>query len=75
MSIGSVNDICSKTENFPNLNKFNFQDDFTPPVCNVWKLQNKSNKSSHFGNTEQRWLENLLMIFYRKSHGGTFYKI
>lgn len=43
--------------------KFNFQDDFQIPIYNVWKLQTKSNKVSHFGNSEQQWLENLLYLY------------
>lgn len=45
------------------LAKFNFQDDFQIPIYNVWKLQSKSNKVSHFGNSEQQWLENLLYLY------------
>ena len=30
--------------------------DFTPPLYNVWKQQDKSNKVDHFGNSEPRWL-------------------
>lgn len=36
---------------------------FTPPLYNVWKQQNKSNKVNHFGNSEPRWLENLLYLY------------
>lgn len=43
--------------------KFNFQDDFQIPIYNVWKLQNKTNKVSHFGNSEQQWFENLLYLY------------
>jgi len=34
--------------------------DFTPPIYNIWKQQEKSNGSSHFGNSEVRWVDNLL---------------
>ena len=37
--------------------------DFTPPIYNVWKQQEKSNAVSHFGNSEQRWLENLMYLY------------
>lgn len=37
--------------------------DFDPPIYNVWKQQNKSNKVDHFGNSEPRWLENLLYLY------------
>lgn len=36
---------------------------FDPPIYNVWKLQNKTNKVDHFGNSEPRWLENLLYLY------------
>jgi len=48
---------------FSNMTKFNFQDDFSPPIYNIWKLQNKSSKISHFGNSEQQWLENLIYLY------------
>lgn len=60
----SVSEIIPKKENFPISVKFSFDDDsFSPPLYNVWKLQNKSNKVSHFGNSEQQWLENLLYLY------------
>jgi hypothetical protein len=34
--------------------------DFDPPIYNIWKQQEKSQGSSHFGNSEVRWLDNLL---------------
>ena len=37
--------------------------DFDPPIYNVWKQQNKSNSVSHFGNSEPRWVENLLYLY------------
>lgn len=36
---------------------FEFKDNYTPPIYNVWKTQNKSNKVSHFGNSEAQWLD------------------
>ena len=46
---------------FPN---FTFsEENFKPPIYNIWKVQNKSNKVSHFGNTEAQWLENLLYLY------------
>lgn len=43
--------------------KFHFKDDFDVPIYNVWKQQTKSNAVSHFGNSESRWLENLLYLY------------
>jgi len=39
--------------------------DFEIPLYNVWKQQDKSKGVSHFGNSEVRWLDNLL-YFYTK---------
>jgi predicted transcriptional regulator len=36
---------------------------FEPPIYNVWKQQTKSNTVSHFGNSETRWVENLLYLY------------
>jgi hypothetical protein len=43
--------------------KLAFQDDFDVPLYNVWKQQEKSNKVTHVGNSEARWLENLLSLY------------
>lgn len=37
--------------------------DFDPPIYNVWKQQEKTAGSSHFGNSEIRWLDNLLYLY------------
>jgi hypothetical protein len=34
-----------------------------PPLYDIWKMQNKSNKTSHFGNSEARWVDNLLYMY------------
>jgi len=36
---------------------------FDVPIYNVWKQQTKSNTVNHFGNSEPRWLENLLYLY------------
>ena len=36
---------------------------FEPPIYNVWKQQTKTNAVSHFGNSEARWVENLLYLY------------
>jgi len=36
---------------------------YAPPIYNVWKKQNKTNKVGHFGNTESQWLDNLLYLY------------
>ena len=37
--------------------------DFTPPIYNIWKQQEKTAGSSHFGNSEVRWVDNLLYLY------------
>src|SRR5262245_14514576 len=39
--------------------------DFDPPIYNIWKQQEKPQGSSHFGNSEVRWLGNLLYLYTR----------
>ena len=54
-----------KMEELPNFAKVsaNFQDDFEAPLYNVWSFAKKSNSVNHFGNSEQRILENLLYLY------------
>jgi len=37
--------------------------DFTPPLYNIWTFAKKSNAVSHFGNSEQRIVDNLLYLY------------
>jgi hypothetical protein len=37
--------------------------DFDPPLYNVWKQQTKTPGSAHFGNSEARWVDNLLYLY------------
>lgn len=41
----------------------NHATDFEPPIYNIWKQQKKTTGSSHFGNSEVRWLDNLLYLY------------
>ncbi len=53
-------------EALPNLGKVavSHQDaDFTPPIYNIWAFAAKTNAVSHFGNSEQRILDNLLYLY------------
>jgi hypothetical protein len=48
------------------MSKLTFQDwisDGGIPLYNVWKQQDKSAGVGHFGNSEPRWLENLLYLY------------
>jgi hypothetical protein len=64
----TVADKVKDFTDFGKLSKFGktsseYADDFTPQVYNVWRKQEKTNAVSHFGNTEQLWLDNLLYRF------------
>lgn len=39
------------------------EDDWKPPVYNVWTFAAKTNEVSHFGNTEARIVDNLLYLY------------
>ena len=40
-----------------------FEDEFTPPLYNVWRFSKSSNNVAHFGNSEQTIAENLLYLY------------
>jgi len=37
--------------------------DYVPPIYNVWAFGKKTNETEHFGNTEQRIVDNLLWLY------------
>jgi hypothetical protein len=37
--------------------------DFDPPIYNIWKQQSKTAGVNHFGNSELRWVDNLLYLY------------
>ena len=41
----------------------NHADEFKAPLNNVWKQQDKTPGSGHFGNSEVRWVDNLLKLY------------
>lgn len=43
--------------------KVQFSDDFQSPIYNVWAFAKKTNETCHFGNTEQRIVDNLLWLY------------
>jgi DNA methylase/ParB-like nuclease domain len=67
ISVQPVKDVLSDI--FPDLEKnlkpivLHQEEGFEVPLYNVWKQQKKSNGSNHFGNTEIRWLDNLLYLY------------
>lgn len=42
---------------------FDKDQDFTPPLYNIWNFSKLSNNVSHFGNSEQRIVDNLLYLY------------
>lgn len=60
-----VNEICSEMANLPESNKptANHLVDFEVPIYNVWKQHTKTTGSKHFGNSEVKWLDNLLYLY------------
>ena len=60
------NAVSDFLENFPKNPKLfaTFaDDDFTTPLYNIWTFGKKTNSAGHFGNTEQRIVENLLYMY------------
>jgi DNA modification methylase len=39
------------------------ESDYQPPIYNVWAFGKKTNETEHFGNTEQRIVDNLLWLY------------
>ncbi len=63
-----INRICCEMAGLPKLNKSDkaaaeHAIDFQIPLYNVWKQQVKTKGINHFGNTEIRWVDNLLYLY------------
>jgi Predicted transcriptional regulators len=52
-------DKCPKSDKLSAL----FEDDFVPPLYNVWRFSKSSNSVAHFGESEQTIVENLLWLY------------
>lgn len=69
LSDGAISEIWSEFLDLEKLTKpaqtlATYSDpDWKPPIYNVWKQQEKTNGSDHFGNSEIRWLDNLLYLY------------
>jgi len=48
---------------FDNSRDFPQDPDFTPPLYNIWSFSKKTNKTKHFGNSEERIVDNLLYLY------------
>jgi hypothetical protein len=60
-----VDNLLRKTADLPDYAKpaATHATDFDPPLYNVWKQQEKTAGSAHFGNSEVRWVDNLLYLY------------
>lgn len=59
-----VDNVLRKSASLPeNAKPAALHADFDPPLYNVWKQQEKTAGASHFGNSEVRWLDNLLYLY------------
>jgi hypothetical protein len=56
IDFGSVSDIYKSRD-------FSQDSDFVPPLYNIWTFAKKTNNVSHFGNSEQRIVDNLLYLY------------
>lgn len=61
-----ISSFCS--EKFPGTKsykvaKFDDDDEWAPPLYNIWSYAAKTNSVKHFGNSEQRILDNLLYLY------------
>ena len=61
----TVSEVCRKTAELPKSDKSSAEHatNFDPPIYNIWKQQTKSEGSGHFGNSETRWVDNLLYLY------------
>ncbi len=60
-----VSRICCEMAELPECNKpaASHFVDFEVPLYNVWKQQERTPGSKHFGNSEVRWVDNLLYLY------------
>ena len=66
MTVGRAVEECNKTEELPKSYKVAAEfaeSDFAPPLYNIWSFGQKTNKVNHFGNSEQRIVDNLLYLY------------
>ena len=57
-------DVLAISQDIEKSLKVQFSDaDWKPPIYNIWSFAKKTNQTEHFGNTEQRIVENLLWAY------------
>lgn len=62
----AIDEILQKRAELPESAKFPsslHQADFEIPLYNIWKQQTKSGSVNHYGNSEVKWLDNLLYLY------------
>jgi hypothetical protein len=61
----TVSEVCRNLAELPESDKPTafHQIDFDVPLYNVWKQQERTAGSSHYGNSEVRWVDNLLYLY------------
>jgi hypothetical protein len=61
----TVSEVCQKMADLSKSDKScaEHATDFVPPIYNIWKQQEKTSGSSCFGNSEVRWVDNLLYLY------------
>jgi len=75
VSPAEVSDTIEKRSEIATLRKMTIfskyqEPDWETPLFDVWKVQNKSNATSHPGNSEMRWVDNLLYMYTQPFDGG-----
>ncbi len=61
---GEKSDLSLICEDLRKSSKVQFSEEsWQPPIYNVWSFAKKTNATSHFGNTEQRIVDNLLWAY------------
>lgn len=65
MTKETVSEICQEMADLPKSDKAaaSHATDFEVPIYNIWKQQEKTKGSSHFGNSVVRWLDNMLYLY------------
>lgn len=68
MTQEGVRDVLAKLSDFGNLAEnakavANHATDFEPPIYNIWKQREQTKGVNHPGNSEIRWLDNLLYLY------------
>ena len=57
-------ELCRINEDVRKSVKVTFSEaDYAPPIYNIWAFGKKTNETGHFGNTEQRIVDNLLWLY------------